>query len=114
MTPDEMADICPADPILRAIAGRWKTHVLYLLGEDGPARFMVLQRRLAPVSPKVLSSRLKELAQDGLIWREQEQTIPPKVTYGLTEQGHAVHAILKSFDALGRRFPVPPPARDPL
>lgn len=96
-------EACPADPILRVIAGRWKTHIIYLLGQDGPARFNVLQRRLAPVSPKVLTGRLRELAEDGLIWRKQEATIPPKVTYGLTDLGHEVHDVLKSFDAIGRK-----------
>ncbi|MEX3014034.1 winged helix-turn-helix transcriptional regulator [Gymnodinialimonas hymeniacidonis] len=104
MTPDELAKACPADPVLRAIAGRWKTHVLYFLGENGPARFTMLQRRLAPVSPKVLSSRLKELAEDGMIWRKQEATIPPKVTYGLTDLGGEVHTVLKSFDPLGKKI----------
>ena len=97
-------DTCPADPILRVIAGRWKTHIVYLLGNDGPARFNVIQRRLTPVSPKVLTSRLRELAEDGLIWRTQEETIPPKVTYGLTDLGGEVHDVLKSFDAVGRKL----------
>ena len=104
MKSETITESCPADPILRMIAGRWKTQILYLLGEDGPARFNALQRRLAPVSPKVLTSRLRELAQDGLIWREQEATIPPKVTYGLTDLGREVHEVLKSFDTVGRKF----------
>nr|WP_298412278.1 helix-turn-helix domain-containing protein [uncultured Halomonas sp.] len=109
MKRETIPDPCAADPVLRAIAGRWKTHVIYLLGENGPVRFNVIQRRLAPVSPKVLTSRLRELAEDGLIWREQEATIPPKVTYGLTDLGREVHEVLKSFDAIGRKFaPVPP------
>lgn len=90
---------CPADPLLRALWGQWKTHVLYLLGEDGPARFGVIQRRVAGISPKVLTARLRELAADDLIWREQTETIPPQVTYGLTPLGTEVHHALKGFDA---------------
>jgi DNA-binding HxlR family transcriptional regulator len=104
VTEDITPDLCPADPILRVMAGRWKTHIVYLLGEDGPARFTAIQRHLPPISPKVLTSRLRELEQDGLVWRVQEETIPPKVTYGLTELGLEVHAILKSFDAVGQRL----------
>lgn len=95
---------CPADPILKVISGRWKTHILYLLGDAGPSRFNLIQRRLVPISPKVLASKLRELAQDGLIWRVQEETIPPKVTYGLTDLGRDVHQVLKSFDTLGDRI----------
>lgn len=104
MKHETTTETCAADHILRVIAGRWKTHIIYLLGKDGPARFNVLQRRLAPVSPKVLTSRLRELTQDGLIWRAQEETIPPKVTYGLTDLGHEVHEVLKSFDTVGRKI----------
>src|SRR5690606_30827778 len=32
---ETIIDACPADPILRMIAGRWKTHVIYMLGRDG-------------------------------------------------------------------------------
>jgi len=45
-------------------------------------------------------TRLRELEADGLVWREQENTIPPKVTYGLTETGLAVHAVLKSLERI--------------
>ncbi len=95
---------CPADPLLRALWGRWTTHVLYVLGEEGPARFGALRRRLAGVSPKVLTERLRELEAHGLIWREQAPTIPPKVTYGLTEMGREVHAALRGLDAPARRW----------
>ena len=69
---------------------QWKTHILCLLGETGPARFGELRRRVAGISPKVLAARLRELAGDGLIWRDQTATIPPQVTYGLTPFGDEV------------------------
>jgi DNA-binding HxlR family transcriptional regulator len=40
------------------------------------------------------------LEADGLVWREQENSIPPKVTYGLTETGLAVHAVLKDIEKI--------------
>jgi DNA-binding HxlR family transcriptional regulator len=56
------------------------------------------------ISPKVLTQRLRELEADGLVWREHEPTIPPKVTYGLTEMGLDVHTALKAFDAPTKRW----------
>lgn len=96
---------CPADALLRKLWGQWKTHVIYVLGEEGPCRFGVLRRRVAGISPKVLTQRLRELEADGLAWREQENTIPPKVTYGLTGTGLAVHRVLKGFDPIARDLP---------
>lgn len=75
-----------------------------MLGEDGPMRFGEIQRRLTGISPKVLTSRLRDLAADGMIWREQEGSIPPKVTYGLTASGDDIHVALKGFDPLAKRW----------
>lgn len=95
---------CPADPLLRTLWGQWKTHVIYVLGSHGPCRFGVLRRAIGGISPKVLTQRLRELEEDGLVWREHEPTIPPRVTYGLTGLGREVHAVLGQFDALAGRW----------
>lgn len=91
---------CGADRLLRKLWGQWKTHVIYVLGEQQACRFGVLRRTITGISPKVLTQRLRELEADGLVWREQENTIPPKVTYGLTETGRAVHAVLKGIEKI--------------
>jgi len=91
---------CAADTLLRKLWGQWKTHVIYVLGDQRACRFGVLRRQITGISPKVLTTRLRELEADGLVWREQENTIPPKVTYGLTETGLAVHAVLKVLERI--------------
>ena len=95
---------CRADPLLRALWGQWKTHVIHALGTAGPCRFGVLRRRIGGISPKVLTQRLRELEADGLVWREVEPTIPPAVTYGLTDMGQEVEAVLRGFDGLAERW----------
>lgn len=95
---------CRSDNLLRALWGQWKTHVINALGRDGPSRFGVLRRSIDGVSPKVLTQRLRELEADGLVWREHEPTIPPKVTYGLTPFGVEVHGVLSGLDDLARRW----------
>ncbi|MEM7745048.1 MAG: helix-turn-helix domain-containing protein [Pseudomonadota bacterium] len=95
---------CPADPLLRALWGQWKTHVIHALGTHGACRFAVLRRHVAGISPKVLTQRLRELEADGLVWREIEPTVPPKVTYGLTEIGTEVHGVIGRFDAVAARW----------
>jgi DNA-binding HxlR family transcriptional regulator len=95
-----LARICPADPILRMLWGQWKTHVIHVLGTQGDCRFGVLRRTIRGISPKVLTQRLRELEGDDLIWREQTETIPPQVTYGLTDRGRRIHDALRAFDAV--------------
>ena len=94
------ATLCPADPVLRALWGQWKTHVVHVLGTQGDCRFGALRRIIAGISPKVLTQRLRELERDGLVWRRQTETIPPQVTYGLTERGRRIHDVLRRFDAV--------------
>ena len=99
-----VADNCPADQLLRALWGQWKTHLLYVLGTQGPSRFGALKKQLPTISPKMLTQRLRELEADGLVWREQAATIPPAVTYGLTPIGEEIHTVLRGFDELAQRW----------
>lgn len=103
-TPDASVAACPADPLLRALWGQWKTHLIYVLGSQGPCRFGALRRALPGISPKMLTQRLRELEADGLVWREQASTIPPAVTYGLTPIGMDVHGAIQPFGPLSDRW----------
>ncbi len=94
---------CPAELAVDVIGGRWRTVILSLL-KEGVHRYGELRRRIPGVSEKMLTQRLRELEADGLVWREHEPTIPPKVTYGLTEMGRDVHTALKAFDAPTKRW----------
>lgn len=95
----EGAGACPADRLVRLLSGQWTPHIVHALGEGGPTRFSALQRALGSVTAKVLSQRLKALEADGLLWRHEEPTIPPRTTYGLTALGEEVHTHLKALDA---------------
>jgi DNA-binding HxlR family transcriptional regulator len=57
---------CPALAAIRAISGKWKTRVLWLLRER-PHHFGEMKGLLRGVSAKVLSEQLKQLANDGLV-----------------------------------------------
>ena len=85
---------CPMDFILRMLMGPWTTYVLYNLRTHGPQRFGELKRRVGSVSAKMLTERLRTLENAGLVRREYEATIPPKVTYSLTARGHELDQVL--------------------
>lgn len=89
---------CPVEDALRLLSGKWRLLTLFHLGR-GPQRFNALQRQMAPVTQKVLTTTLRTLEADGLAWRRSEASVPPRVTYGLTEQGAALAPV---FDALAR------------
>lgn len=92
-TSDTLADIdCPVESTVRLLSGKWRLLVLFRLGE-GPIRFNALARSLPPISPRILSKTLSDLETEGLIWRKSENTVPPSVSYGLTDQGAALEPV---------------------
>jgi len=95
---------CPMDFILRILMGPWTTYVVYNLRTYGPQRFGELKRRVGNVSAKMLTERLRTLENAGLIRREYEATIPPKVTYSLTQRGHELDQVLDKLAEIGLRW----------
>ena len=89
---------CPVERTLTLISGKWRPMVLFRL-DQGPIRFNVLARSLAPVSPRVLAETLRGLEADGLVWRQSAGTVPPEVSYGLTSRGKALGPV---WDAMAR------------
>ncbi len=95
---------CPMDFILRLLMGPWTTYVLYNLRTYGPQRFGELKRRVGAVSAKMLTERLRTLESAGLVRRDYEQTIPPKVTYSLSQRGHELDRVLDQLADIGTRW----------
>src|SRR6516162_7137186 len=95
---------CPMDFILRMLMGPWTTYILYNLKSYGPQRFGELKRRVAGVSAKMLTERLRSLEGAGLVRRDYEATIPPKVTYSLTQRGHELDEVLAKLAEIGMRW----------
>src|SRR3954464_5840805 len=95
---------CPMDYILRMLMGPWTTYIVYNLRAYGPQRFSELKRRVAGISAKMLTKRLRTLEGAGLIKRDYEATIPPKVTYSLTPRGHELDEVLEKLAEVAIRW----------
>jgi DNA-binding HxlR family transcriptional regulator len=86
--------------VLEHIGSRWGVLVLTAL-RDGPVRFSALVAKVEGISEKMLSQTLRTLSRDGLVYREVEPSIPPKVSYGLTPLGAGLAGHLQQlFDWL--------------
>ena len=96
--------VCPMDAILRLLMGPWTTYILWVLSDQGPQRFGVLKRAVPGISTRVLTERLRMLQASGVIWREQTQTIPPAVTYGLTNRGEELRQVLENLGEIAQRW----------
>ncbi len=90
--------VCHLDLAFEMIRGKWKAVILCHLN-DGPKRFLELQRITSGVSQKVLNEKLRELEEDGLIFKTVFPEVPPKVEFELTALGKELCPAIKLIEA---------------
>ena len=95
---------CAMDSLLRLLMGQWTCYILWILCQNGPQRFGELKRNVPGVSSKVLTERLRLLEESGIIYREHVATIPPQVTYGLSERGKELVTALRELFVIAKRW----------
>ncbi|MCW8880022.1 MAG: helix-turn-helix transcriptional regulator [Kangiellaceae bacterium] len=94
---------CMLTECMSVIAGAWAPNVIWCL-RAGPRRFNELRIDIPPVSAKVLSARLSELQQRGVIERHVRPTSPPSVEYELTDLGEELIPALDAIVKVGHRL----------
>src|SRR5688572_2304957 len=90
---DTFSRDCPSRAVMDQVTNRWATLILAAL-ITGPHRFFELRDRVDGISQKMLSQNLKALVRAGVVHRAVEPTIPPQVTYSLTDLGVSLAAPL--------------------
>ena len=96
-------DTCPLAECLGIIGGVWTPGIIWYLGHSART-FSELKSDLNGVSAKVLSTRLKKLAQDGVLQRSVKPTSPPTVEYALTDLGRELKPAIEAIVAVGQRL----------
>jgi len=87
------AAACPSRVVLDHVTSKWGVLVLVALA-DGPQRWSELRRRAEGVSEKMLAQTLRTLEGDGLVHRDAQPVIPPRVDYSLTPRGRELVALM--------------------
>src|SRR5271165_3601119 len=82
---------CPISEFLSVLAGPWTLHLLWVLGNDGPARFGELRRKVEGISARMLSDRLRLLEERGFIYR-------------ITERMKDINKVLAELDKVARKW----------
>jgi DNA-binding HxlR family transcriptional regulator len=90
-------EVCPHfHAAIELIGKRWTGAIVCALTER-PMRFGEMRRVVPGLSDRLLSQRLRELEDEGLVQRDVEAGTPVRVTYSLTvrgeELGPAIHEI---------------------
>ncbi len=93
--------ICPKfEHAMRLISQRWVGMIIHLLLE-GPQRFHSFEETLG-ISARVLSERLKDLENEGLVHRHVYPETPVRIEYSLTKKGQALETVLKQIEMWAR------------
>ena len=69
-----------------------------------PWRFNELQRDLDGISQKVLTDSLRQMIDDGLVYRHDYQELPPRVEYRLTDLGTNMLPIIDALADFGTYY----------
>jgi DNA-binding HxlR family transcriptional regulator len=93
---DVFARACTSRAVLENVSGKWGVLALAALSE-GAYRFNALRRRVDGISEKMLAQTLQSLERDGLVRRDVQATIPPRVEYSLTPTGERIAAKLREL-----------------
>ena len=94
---------CPIETTLKMLGCKWKVLIIREL-LTGTKRFGELKRAVTGITQKVLTSKLREMEELGLLEREVYPQIPPKVEYTLTDIGYSLRPILESLKCWGKDY----------
>jgi DNA-binding HxlR family transcriptional regulator len=106
--PRTYGDACGIARALDILGERWALMTVREL-VLGPKRFTDLRAGLPHASPNILTLRLRELEQHGIV---RKRRLPPPAAsqvYELTERGHEIAPVLDALGTWGSRLPLPGP-----
>jgi DNA-binding HxlR family transcriptional regulator len=94
---------CPIETTFKIIGKRWTVLIIreILRGNTQFNRFM---ENIEGISPKVLTERLRELEQLGIIRRRIVSEYPVKVEYSLTDLGRGFEPVLLSAASFSMKY----------
>ena len=93
----------PIEVTIQMINCKWKVLIIREL-LTGTKRFGQIKKAVTGITQKVLTSKLRELEQDGLLTREIYEQTPPKVEYTLTDVGYSLHTVIDALKEWGKDY----------
>ncbi|QMS84622.1 winged helix-turn-helix transcriptional regulator [Candidatus Xianfuyuplasma coldseepsis] len=95
--------ICPKFEQAATLLGKkWVGLIIHQL-LIGPKRFNELETEIK-ISGKMLSDRLKDLEQQGIVKRNVYNEIPVRIEYELTEKGKSLNPIMNELTTWAERW----------
>src|SRR3712207_8319617 len=96
--PTPLTPFCPAySKAIEIIGRRWSGSIIRSM-LAGASRFSEILAAVPGLSDRLLSERLKQLEQEGIVERRVTPCTPVRVEYHLTEKGLGLGAVVRSVN----------------
>jgi DNA-binding HxlR family transcriptional regulator len=93
----DFKDMCPRYLAAMSFLGKKWTGLILRSLMDGPRRFTAMSAYVPGLSDRLLSQRLQELEEAGIVERRVYSKKPVLVEYSLTEQGQALREVVEAI-----------------
>lgn len=96
--------MCPKyEGAMNILGKRWTGLIIHVLMR-GAVRFKEIREVVPQMSDKMLSERLKELEELGIIERNVYPEIPVRIEYELTSKGNDLRTVIESIQDWGHKW----------
>jgi DNA-binding HxlR family transcriptional regulator len=85
------------------VGQRWVPQIVWVL-LDGPRRYSALRAAIPEISDTVLSERLRELEEAGVVTRNVTPSTPVLIEYALTERGRDLATVVDGLSSWAERW----------
>jgi len=87
---------CPTEYGVNIFGGKWKPRILCLLSIKNVLRYRQIKQLTPGITDNVLANTMKDLIAAQLVERKQDNEVPLRVEYTLTDKGRSLIPVLHS------------------
>jgi DNA-binding HxlR family transcriptional regulator len=85
------------------VSKRWVPQIVWVL-IDGRRRYSAVRHAIPEISDTLLSERLRELEDAGIVTRNVTPSTPVLIEYGLTERGRDLAVVMDGLSTWAERW----------
>lgn len=96
--------LCPKfEAAFELLGKRWTGLIIHVM-LNGPKRFSDFQEVIPNLSPRMLTERLKELEEQGVVLRQVYPEMPVRIEYELTDKGRDLQNVMTEVQAWATKW----------
>ena len=100
----EHQQVCPKfEAAFQLLGKRWSGLIIQVM-LSGPKRFKEISESISGVSDRVLTERLKELEEAGILVRRVYPETPVRIEYELTDKGYSLKSVMQETQKWGEAW----------